>query len=641
MKTKENQYLLLLGFILFYGFIMRFWNLFSIPFTFDELSAMGRTTFDSFSEMIKVGVIERDTHPAGIQTFLYYWTKLFGEREFVIKMPFLIAGFVSIYLSYRIGEIWFGKTIAILTAAYVSSLQLFIMYSQIARPYISGLFFTLFAVLYWSKYFFQAPKLKYLIGFVMFSSLAAYNHYFSLLFIAVLGFSGLLFVNRKNLVPYIISGFLICILYIPHFSVIFAQAEKGSIGGWLGAPGPYFLINFLFWLFHDSFYVIFIFLMVIIAGWILKTTPIRVKDRNKKRIVLSLWLLPAPIFGYIYSLTVEPILQNSLLIFSTPYLFILLFSYAGTWKTKYLYGAVTIILLVNTLTLVITKQYYKTFYKQPFNQLVENAVELDRNNKNGVFIINDYTPYYTNYYFRKYDYKLPFFTTRNSDISIVSFKEILAGLNQDMIITSGLDDIYFQLINEQYPYWIAYENGFTYEQYTFSRNKTDKSRAIEKKLISETSFNDEHSIWKFNRDNVQQDQSFDNSHYYLMSENVDYGSMFEIPLKDIVDNIYWIIDVELELKTDQLQIGAILVGEIKEGEEMVSWKGSAFSDFGIQADTIQSVYLTMDIQKAMNNKNRVGDQLLRFYIWNREHNRFQIRKIKIFLRSGNPSRYVI
>ena len=173
------------------------------------------------------------------------------------------------------------------------------MYSQIARPYVSGLFFTLFAVSYWSKYFFQASKLKYLIGFVLFSALAAYNHYFSLLFVVVLGLSGLWFVSRKNIVPYIISGLLICIFYIPHFAIILAQAEKGSIGDWLGEPGPYFLINFLYWVFHNSILAIVIFLLVIIAGLIYKKNSVSIIDSTRKRILLFIWLLPAPIFGYI------------------------------------------------------------------------------------------------------------------------------------------------------------------------------------------------------------------------------------------------------------------------------------------------------------------------------------------------------
>ena len=49
----------------------------------------------------------------------------------------------------------------------------------------------------------------------------------------------------------------------------------------------------------------------------------------------------------------------------------------------------------------------------------------------------------------------------------------------------------------------------------------------------------------------------------------------------------------------------------------------------------------MDTQKAFNNKDNVDDQIVRFYIWNREHKQFHIKNIKMYLRPGNPQRYEI
>ncbi len=636
MKQKENHYIILLGFIILCGLVLRFWNFFNIPFTFDELSAMGRTTFESFHEMIRIGVVERDSHPAGIQTFLYYWSMLFGEREWVIKLPFIIAGIASIYLSYRIGEIWFGKTTAMITAAYVASLQLFVMYSQIARPYISGLFFTMFAVLFWSKYFFKSSNPKYLAGFVLFSALAAYNHYFSLLFITVLGFTGLILVHRKNIIPYIISGVLILVLYLPHLSILFAQAEKGTIGGWLGAPGPYFIIDFFYWLFHYSYISIAVFLIVLFIGLIIKKTAFQIEFQNKKRLLLILWLLPAPIFGYVYSLNIEPILQNSLLIFSTPYLFILLFSYVGEWKFKHLGIAVIVILLVNIFSLVFTRDYYKVFYHQPFDQLIKNAIKLESKHENDVMIMNDYIPYYTSYYFRKYNKTIPFFTTRNTDITIEGFKQRVSETNQSYIITSGLNDIYFQIIKEQFPYWIGYEHGFTYEQYTFSKKISNDT--LSRLLIAHTNFTDESSQWQFDKSHLRFDQLAD-EHFYLFQEGEEYGPKLEMPLKDLITDIYWVVDVEIELMTDDPEKKTVIVGEIKRNEDIIHWQGSAISEFGIVNNSWQKAFMTVDIQKAMKDQNQVGDQMLRIYIWNRDKKEFQIKKISVYLRPGNPERY--
>lgn len=629
---------LLLFFIILAGTLLRFWHFQDIPFTFDELSAMSRTQFDSFRDLIRVGVVEKDSHPAGIQVFLYYWSMLFGESEMVIKLPFLLAGVASIYLAYRIGEIWFGKTVGILTATYLSSLQLFVMYSQMARPYVSGLFFTLFAVLFWSKYFFRSFKIKFLAGFVVFSALAAYNHYFSLLFVTVLGISGLFLVQRKNLLVYFMSGLAILILYIPHLSVIFAQAEKGTIGGWLSEPGPYFLLEFSYWLFHQSLIPIMVFVLIIAIGFFMKKTSLKMSLLSKKRWLLLLWLLPAPVFGYIYSYTKEPILQYSLLIFTTPYLFLLLFSFVGEWKMKPLVTAVILIWAVNISTLVAGQHYYQHFYRQPFNQMVKNAVALEADYEEEVFIISDYIPYYTEYYFRKYDQELPFYTTRNKDVSILDFKKMLLGINQDIVITSGLDDIYFQLILEQFPYWEEFETGFTYEQYVFSKNNLNIHTAPGRTSITETTFDKNDYDWQYSEDHMVTDTS-SGDHFYLMTADETYGPKIEIPLSELMDDIYQIIDMEVEIVGADANLNAVIVGEIKKGEELVHWQGSDFSVFGIETGKRQKIFLTMDIQKAMSNKNKIDDQILRFYIWNRGKQQFAIPHIKIFMRPGNPARY--
>jgi hypothetical protein len=634
---------LLLVLIILAGLVLRCWHAFDIPFTFDELSAMSRTSFDSFRDLIRVGVIEKDSHPAGIQVFLYYWVMLFGEKEFVVKLPFILAGLTSIYLAYRIGEIWFGKTTGILTATYLSSLQLFVMYSQIARPYVSGLFFTLFAVLFWSKYFFQSTKIKYLAGFVVFSALAAYNHYFSLLFVAVLGVSGLSLINRKNLLRYTLSGVAILLLYVPHLPIIFTQAEKGTIGGWLGAPGPYFLLDFVFWLFHHSYLSIAVFILIIVAGITFNKPSQKLDLKHKKRWILLLWLLPAPVFGYIYSYTSEPILQNSLLIFTTPYLFQFLFSFIGEWKIRHLSIAVILILLMNILTLIFNQDYYRNFYRQPFNQMVKNAVKLEDKYSGEVFIINDYIPYFTEYYFRKYNQELPYYTTRNMDVKISDFKKMLANIDQDIVLTSGLGDIYFQVILEQFPNWERFETGFTYEQYIFSRKDMVRDDAPGRTSISELSFNNtlEDAQWQFNKRDIIVDTSSGN-HCYLMTPVVTYGPKIEIPLGELMSDIYQIIDVEVEIVADaDSNVNAVIVGEIKKGEELIFWRGSDFAQFRIFPGISQKVFLTMDIQKAMSDQNDINGELLRFYIWNRDNQQFKISKIKIYLRPGNPGRYCL
>jgi len=638
-KSPSVYYLLV--FILVVAFVLRFWNFWNIPFTFDELSAMSRTTFDSFSELIRVGVVEKDTHPAGIQVFMYYWVLWFGEMEWIVKLPFMLAGLASVWMTYRIANLWFGQTNALLSAAYVSSLQLFVMYGQIARPYVSGLFLTLMMVYFWSNFLIGNRRKINLVFFVVFGSLCSYNHHFSLLFAAIVGLSGLFFIRKNQLVPYILSGIAIFILYVPHLNIFFSQLNQGGIGGvggWLNKPDPWFLFQFFDWLFHYSFWVYGLLIILVLFSALNKDKPIRSDGVRKKRVVLLVWFLLPVIIGFVYSVVINPVLQYSLLIFSTPFLFIFLFSFIKEMKVRQLFVWVVLILFINIVTLIFKRDYYKIFYKQPFEQVVKKSIKLEQENPGNVFIINDYVPYYSTYYFRKYGKELPYFTVRNKDITTAEFKKTLTEIDQDIVIASGLRSKYFQLIKEQFPYWIGYDRGFTFEQYVLSKKANKNRELIERQLIAQDDFTEKSSKWRYHLKNVQFD-SLSDQFVYQVEKLKEYDLTFEVPLNELVDDIYWILDYEIEYKTDNPDFNAVIIGEIKKGKELVRWQSSKISDFEVITGKWQKAFLTIDLQIAMKNENKIEDQLLKFYIWNKGHNQFLIRDIRVFLRPGNPERY--
>ena len=184
--------------ILFTAIVLRFINYTEVPFTHDEFSAIFRLDFDSFSEMIDNGV-RIDGHPAGIQVFLWFWTKLFGFDEWIVILPFTIMGIISVLLIFIIGSKWYNQTAGLISAAYLATLQYTVIYSQTARPYISGLFFSLLMINFLTniiKHPQKKPLLNYCL-FILSASLCAYNHYFSLLFAFIVGFSGLFLVEKK------------------------------------------------------------------------------------------------------------------------------------------------------------------------------------------------------------------------------------------------------------------------------------------------------------------------------------------------------------------------------------------------------------------------------------------------------------
>ena len=209
--------------ILLVSCIFRFYNFSEIPITHDEFSALFRTEYSSFGDLINLGVYP-DGHPAGVQVFLYYWVKLVGMTEWLIKLPFTLAGVAAIFFIFKISKVWYNETVGLVSAAFMGSMQIMVMYSQIARPYISGLLFVLSMVYFWSLLI-RKPNNNFTrnsILYILSAILCSYNHHFSLLFVAILGVVGLFYIKREVVGYYITFGIVIFICYLPHLPILLA-----------------------------------------------------------------------------------------------------------------------------------------------------------------------------------------------------------------------------------------------------------------------------------------------------------------------------------------------------------------------------------------------------------------------------------
>ena len=51
--------------------VLRLWQLHNVPFMHDEFSALSRTCYDNFHDLIREGVMLNDSHPAGTQVLVY------------------------------------------------------------------------------------------------------------------------------------------------------------------------------------------------------------------------------------------------------------------------------------------------------------------------------------------------------------------------------------------------------------------------------------------------------------------------------------------------------------------------------------------------------------------------------------------
>lgn len=641
MENKEKKYGFWLLVILVVATILRYWAFWDIPFMHDELSAMSRLQFDSFSDLIRYGVVLNDTHPAGVQVFLYYWVMLVGDKEIWVKLPFLITGVASVYLVFKTLKLWFDSVTGLLAASMVATLQFFIMYSQIARPYSSGLFLTLVMVYYWSKYFFEDAKLRYLIWFSIFAALSAYNHHFSLLFAAIVGLSGAFFVKKNQLIPYTLAGLGIFVLYIPHLSIFFLQVEQGEmsgVGGWLAKPTPAFFTDFFSWLFHFSYFaeamVIGVIIFLAFAGgkWISTTFPI------KKRMVLLLWFLIPLAIGYVYSVRVNPILQFSLLIFGAPYIFGFIFSFHRLLKIQQLSLLITLILLVNSLSLIFERDYYRIFYHQPYDEFFKVAEEEQA--KQDIFLIDNAIPYIHSYYFDKYQIEVPYFTKRHKELSTSDFESQIQSIKQSTVVTQSLTGEELQLVKSFFPHVIAYYHGFTFETYVLSKNEGRQMKGADQLVASYGSVEKrgEFSV----KPNLTVYDSLCKKEKLLMTPDTEWGFSLAMLLDTVINNRYVQMDAQLYITPVESVGSAVLTGYVSFEKEVIHWSAAPFARFEFNDSEEIVVYLTLDLQNILKTQTSFENIRANFQVWNNhKQGCFVIDSMRVTMRDGNPDRYSI
>ena len=372
-KSSKNLDLVLIGVIILVAAVLRFWKLGQVPFMHDEFSALLRTRFDNFHDFIQQGVMP-DSHPIGVQFFLWGWVKLFGWSAFWVKLPFVLMGIGSIYLIYLIGRQWFNHKVGLFSAAFFAVSQFTVFYSQLARPYAAGLFFVLLMAYFWYKVVFEAKTTtRDYVGFALSAWACSLMQYFSIAQAGLIFLTGLFFLPKERRKAYWLSGIAAVVLFAPTLPIFYQQLfVSGSIGGWLSAPKSTFLLDFIQYTMNYSQLFMFAVGIIILLPLILGK---RDKSKNPLRWAGLIWFVIIFAIAFVYSLLREPIIQHSTLIFSYPFVIIVAFSLfksrtLSPWQTALVVAA---ILFIGTASLVMERRHYDLMYHQGFDQI---AVEM-------------------------------------------------------------------------------------------------------------------------------------------------------------------------------------------------------------------------------------------------------------------------
>lgn len=531
-------------------FFFRFYDYAGFSLSNDELSAINRLNFNSLSEVIQLG-IRPDGHPAGAELLLYFWTHFFGMSPAAIRFPFVFISALAPLFGYLFLHKISGKAPALFLAAALSLLSFPQLYGQIARPYGIGLTFTLMAAFFWAKLLLDFPQMKrniilYSSGLALAWSLCIYTHYFAALMAVIMGISGLFFLKKNNFMAYLSAAVATIILFLPHAEITIHQLSLGGVGNWLGKPDNLWLWNHILYIFNDSYLILFITLILIIGLFVLQPPKSR---RIKLQIMLLFWFLLPFLIGFFYSIYVNPVLQNSVLIFSMPFLLAFLFSWiCSRFTTTNKIALITFSLIIVTHTFFI-KSYYKQQHFAEFERvpIFLNKWKDENSEKRILNLVQINHPYYLQYFIDQQNLKLNFHGRNYKSMEDMhDLKRIIDTTTADCIsfsnIQNGANPITYSIIESKYP-----------------------------TILKSKSFGQKTDMWLFSK-KLKEVKPINND---TIKSDLEFMGGKEIILKDVtkLDDEIMILRAIYKIKTDGFPTKAHIVYDIHNQEDKsVLWQ---------------------------------------------------------------------
>ncbi len=613
---KKYQYEAILLIIMIIGAFLRFYNCVEMSLSNDELSTLKRLQYGSIGDVIEKGVMGTDVHPAGIQVFLYYWVKVFGESVLSVRFPFIIFGILSIPAVYLIVARWFGKVNALFAAASISLLQFPVFYSQLARLYSPGLLFTLLTVLFWTMILFNdkaKKKALFYVGYIVFSCLSMYTHYFSFLFAGIVGITGLFFLKKHNYKAYLLSGIIMILLFIPHLNISIHHFSYKGVE-WLGKPSPHFFVSHIYHGLNESYLVLIAFAAILTGSvWINRKIVQWTKYHT-----LSLIFFLVPFFiGYFYSVYCNPILQHSGLLFSFPYLIIFGFSFIHTDKMGKKHGLLLAFYCCICLySLVMEKKYYQTEHFGEFKKLALTAQRWSDNygNDNIEKVINIYNRYYIDYYFndleKTMDYEhCEFFNNEGIDkfISIVkeSTKPYFIYAWSNIYTPKNVSEI----IMAKYPIIVEDDPHFN-SGITLYEKEKDSISDIVYHVINDLESGKEGKGWG-NYHTIRDDVAKSGIFASRLAPDIPFSVTFKKPLSEMGVKANNTVMASLWCYMGNVETNACLVVTFESDGKVYSWNGVQLNKYVLGPNKWKKVYLKCTVPPS-----RLSDDIMAVYVWN-------------------------
>jgi hypothetical protein len=635
-EKKENRLkIFLLLSLLLVGIVIRVWHIGQMHYTNDELSALSRTQFSSIDEVVEKGVIP-DGHPVLVQVFLYYWAHWFDYEDVAVKIPFIIAGILSLILMFFIAKDAGGWYSGLFVVAFAMASQPFVYFSQVARPYAPGLLFTLSTVFFVQKILIKKQgDIKWFFAAAVSLVLTYYTHYFAALTTTLFWIMAFFVAPRKLKVKFIAYGLLAALLFLPHLPITLTQLSYGGLK-WLSTPSSEFYKYLVFYPFNYNILLlilsigIFLFSLLYIAEY---------KRLINKTLLFFFPFLLTLIVGGLYSVYRMPVLQFSVLLFSYAFLVIFLFVFVKNIDKGILYISIPLIAIIGWYSLVFERQHFKAAYDNPFYKVAKFYHDNKGGNNHLPIITIAYHKFYVGSYVGKLDKEVDtskYVINFNPSFSIEEFQKLITTLNADSVVigyTTGLCKLYMNTYLRHYYPVLSKCSDYAYLFVKSGKNCKTEGTYVDtvKKyvLLPGEKYN---SFWK-NVDNAKIEiDSATGEKYFLRTE--EWGISFSAKLKELVKEPYNVLISSAVVRAKGSENNVKLVSEIKDTTKKTLWWNSNKVNFYHNKAPVAVCAYMIDINTSESDYYKT-------YLWNIDKDTIEVFNQSVFVLRGKPQPYLV
>ncbi|NTW24213.1 MAG: glycosyltransferase family 39 protein [Lentimicrobium sp.] len=613
LNNQQKRFWLLTGLILLVALALRLTGL-GFSYSNDELSALLRVRFDSFSQLVDDGFYV-DGHPGGIQVFLFYWVKLFGMSEWAVRLPFSITGVLAVYFAIRVFTRWFGPTTGLLTGAFLAFLEFPLLYSQIARPYGAGLFFSMMMTWFWTRLLFDnKPKVILALAYALSATACMYTHYFSFLFTLIAGITGLFFMNRTSLKYYLGAGLAAALLFSPHIYITLNHLSIGGVGLWLAKPENGWLLSHIWYILNESYWISLMTGLIFVISVFFGRKSLTL---NKFHLISIIFFLVPFLTGFFYSRMVNPVLQHSVLIFTFPFLLALLFSFSDKIPSRWAGILVIAVLFAGTAQTIAGNRYFSKQHFGEFKGIAKAIVKWNQQYgaENITRAISINNPWYLDFYLDQVKGRRT--TFEQYDNRGGAQLDSLAG-----IINKASTTYFMYAWTKPVPMEI---NDIIRARFPCVEEHISYEGLAEATLYSKS---DQHCLL-FSPDTlykVKFESNISGTEGLLNLDSLEYSPGFEGAPAEILEGKTGIMVATIELFADTIVTGAILaISFHNENGETTHWLGARADLYSLpgQWNKIRQT-ISLPDQNLINSRMKV-------YFWNPGKNKIIVRNLSITL----------